>query len=240
MLPSNLVLLLPHGQEGQGPEHSSARLERFLILCADNNMTVSNPSTPAQYYYLLRTQGKYTNRRPLVVMTPKSLLRLPEARSAKNEFIGGKFRLVIDDNYIEDKSSVKRILLTSGKFYYDLAKYRKEHNITNTAIVRVERYYPYPSDEIKEVITSYPNAKEIVWSQEEPTNMGALIFKSYRLKKDIWELGSKWKFFCVSREESASPAPGSHTVFDDTQRRLMEEAFGDFDKIEISDHLYKK
>ena len=103
-LPSNLVLLLPHGQEGQGPEHSSARLERFLTLCADDNMTVCNPSTPAQYYYLLRTTGKYTNRRPLIVMTPKSLLRLPEARSRKDEFVGGKFRLVIDDEQITNKS----------------------------------------------------------------------------------------------------------------------------------------
>jgi multifunctional 2-oxoglutarate metabolism enzyme len=230
-LPSNLVLLLPHGQEGQGPEHSSARLERFLTLCADDNITVSNPSTPAQYYYLLRTQGTYTNRRPLVVMTPKSLLRLPEARSAKSEFVGGKFQLVIDDNFISDKSAVRRVIYTSGKFYYDLNKYRKENNITDIAIVRVERYYPYPSEEIKENMKSYPNAKEVVWAQEEPINMGALIFMSYRLKRNLWELGSKAQFYCVSRDESPAPAPGSHTVFNETHRRLLDEAFGNFDRI---------
>ena len=184
-LPSNLVLLLPHGQEGQGPEHSSARLERFLTLCADDNITVCNPTTPAQYYYLLRTQGKYHNRRPLVIMTPKSLLRLPEARSQKDEFVGGRFQLVIDDNELMQKTKVKRVILTSGKFYYELVKFRKEQNITDTAIVRIERYYPYPSDDIKVVLKGYDNAKEAVWAQEEPHNMGALIFMSYRLKRDL-------------------------------------------------------
>lgn len=227
-LPSNLVMLLPHGQEGQGPEHSSARLERFLTLCAEDNITVCNPSTPAQYYYLLRTQGKYSNRRPLVVMTPKSLLRLPEARSRKDEFAGGKYELVIDDNQIENKSEVKRVIITSGKFYYDLAKYRKEQNINDTAIVRIERYYPYPLNEIRDVIKKYENAKELVWAQEEPTNMGALIFMSYRLKRDLWAMDSKIKLYCVSRDESPAPAPGSNAVYSETQMRLLREAFGEF------------
>ena len=230
-LPSNLALLLPHGQEGQGPEHSSARLERFLTLCADENITVCNPSTPAQYYYLLRTQGKYTNRRPLVVMTPKSLLRLPEARSPKDEFVNGKYRLVIDDEYVTDKKNISRVILTSGKFYYDLAKHRKENNITNTAIVRVERYYPYPSDEIKAVLKTYENAKEVVWAQEEPHNMGALIFMSYRLKRDLRDLGSSMTLYGVSRDESPAPAPGSHSVFDQTQKRLLAEAFAPIGKV---------
>lgn len=229
-LPSNLVLLLPHGQEGQGPEHSSARLERFLILCADDNITVCNPSTPAQYYYLLRTQGKYTNRRPLVVMTPKSLLRLPEARSPKEEFVGGRYKLVIDDETIE-KKNVKRIILTSGKFYYDLARYRKEKEITDTAIVRVERYYPYPSEEIKAVLKTYENAKEVLWAQEEPHNMGALIFMSYRLKRDLRDIGSNLTLYGVSRDESPAPAPGSNSVFQETQRRLLAEAFAEIKKI---------
>jgi multifunctional 2-oxoglutarate metabolism enzyme len=229
-LPSNLVLLLPHGQEGQGPEHSSARLERFLTLCADDNITVCNPSTPAQYYYLLRTQGKYTNRRPLVVMTPKSLLRLPEARSRKNEFVGGSYRLVIDDETIE-KKKVKRIILTSGKFYYDLAKYRLENKITDAAIIRVERYYPYPSEEIKAVLKTYENAKEVVWAQEEPHNMGALIFMSYRLKRDLRNIGSNLTLYGVSRDESPAPAPGSNSVFQETQRRLLAEAFAEIKKI---------
>ncbi|CAG0938882.1 partial 2-oxoglutarate dehydrogenase E1 component, partial [Candidatus Brocadiaceae bacterium] len=230
-LPSNLVMLLPHGQEGQGPEHSSARLERFLTLCADDNITVCNPTTPAQYYYLLRTQGKYHNRRPLVIMTPKSLLRLPEARSRKDEFIGGRFLLVIDDNEIKEKGKIKRVILTSGKFYYELAKYRKEQNITDTAIVRIERYYPYPSEEIKAVLKSYDNATELLWVQEEPHNMGALIFMSYRLKRDLRDLNSKMVLYGVSRDESPAPAPGSNTVFQETQKRLLKEAFSAIGKV---------
>jgi 2-oxoglutarate decarboxylase len=230
-LPSNLVMLLPHGQEGQGPEHSSARLERFLTLCADDNITVCNPSTPAQYYYLLRTQGKYTNRRPLVIMTPKSLLRLPEARSPKEDLIGGSFKLVIDDNEISNKSGVNRVILTSGKFYYDLAKYRNENNITNTAIIRVERYYPYPSEEIRSILKTYDNAKELVWAQEEPHNMGALIFMSYRLKRDLRELGSNMTLYGVSRDESPAPAPGSNHIFTQTQKRLLKEAFAEITKV---------
>jgi 2-oxoglutarate dehydrogenase E1 component len=225
-LPSNLVMLLPHGQEGQGPEHSSARLERFLTLCADNNITICNPSTPAQYYYLLRTQGKYKNRRPLVIMTPKSLLRLPEARSKKEEFAGGRYRLVIDDSSINDKSKINRVILTSGKFYYDLLKCRKEQGIENIAIARVERYYPYPEEEIKALLTSYSNAKEIVWAQEEPQNMGALGFIVLRLRRNLAE---GQRLFTVSREESASPAPGSFKVYHETQNKLCDEAFGKFD-----------
>jgi len=230
-LPSNIALLLPHGQEGQGPEHSSARLERFLILCADDNMTICNPSTPAQYYYLLRSQGKYNNRRPLIIMTPKSLLRLPEARSDKSEFVGGKYQLVIDDANVVNKSEIKRIILTSGKFYYDLVKYRKENNITDTAVVRVERYYPYPSDEIKAILTTYTNAVEVFWAQEEPHNMGALIFMSYRLKRDLRELGGKMTLYGVSRDESPSPAPGSNSIFNQTQKRLLAEAFSEIKKL---------
>lgn len=230
-LPSNLVMLLPHGQEGQGPEHSSARLERFLTLCADDNITICNPTTPAQYYYLLRTQGKYHNRRPLVVMTPKSLLRLPEARSRKDEFVGGRFQLVIDDNEIAQKDRVKRVILTSGKFYYELVKYRKEQNITDTAIVRIERYYPYPSDDIKALLKNYEKATELLWVQEEPHNMGALIFMSYRLKRDLRDIGSKMVLYGVSRDESPAPAPGSNTVFQETQKRLLKEAFSEIGKV---------
>jgi multifunctional 2-oxoglutarate metabolism enzyme len=215
-LPSNLVMLLPHGQEGQGPEHSSSRLERFLIMCADDNMTVANPSTPAQYYYLLRSQAKYTRRRPLVVMTPKSLLRLPEARSNKDAFVNGKFIPVIDDDSVSDKKLITRVILTSGKFYYDLLKYRKENSIENTAIVRIERYYPYPADEIQNTLRDYTNASEVVWAQEEPQNMGALNFIVLRLKKDLQH---NQKLFSVSREESASPAPGSYKVYLETQNK---------------------
>jgi len=230
-LPSNIALLLPHGQEGQGPEHSSARLERFLTLCADDNMTVCNPSTPAQYYYLLRSQGKYNNRRPLIIMTPKSLLRLPEARSDKSEFVGGKYQLVIDDANVVNKSDIKRVILTSGKFYYDLVKYRKENNITDTAVIRVERYYPYPSEEIRAILKTYTNAVEVFWAQEEPHNMGALIFMSYRLKRDLRELGGNMTLYGVSRDESPSPAPGSNSIFNQTQKRLLAEAFSEIKKV---------
>lgn len=224
-LPSNLVMLLPHGQEGQGPEHSSARLERFLIMCADNNITISNPSTPVQYYYLLRSQAKYRNRRPLIVMTPKSLLRLPDARSKKDDFVNGKFLPVIDDDYITNKKSIKRVILVSGKFYYDLHKFRKENNREDIALVRIERYYAYPSEEIRTVLRDYSNAAEVVWAQEEPQNMGALNFLVPRLKKDLQH---KQKLFSASREESASPAPGSYKVYVETQNKLIKEAFGEF------------
>lgn len=226
-LPSNITMLLPHGQEGQGPEHSSARLERFLALCAENNITVTYPTTPAQYYYLLRTQGKYKNRRPLVVMTPKSLLRMPDARSAKAEFTGGEFKSVIDDAAV-NKNEAARVIVTSGKFYYDLAKYKREHNRNDVAIVRIERYYPYPSAEVKEILGQYKNAKEVVWAQEEPYNMGALNFILLRLRKDFSEGQT---LFTVSRKASASPAPGSNRVYMDTQKQITEEAFGPFDKV---------
>ncbi len=224
-LPSNLVMLLPHGQEGQGPEHSSARLERFLALCADDNITVSNPSTPAQYYYLLRLQAKYQNRRPLIVMTPKSLLRLPAARSKKDDFIGGRFQSVLDDEQVNDKKAIRRVLITSGKFYYDLLKHKNENNFNDIAIVRIERYYPYPKEDIRETLSAYANAAEVVWVQEEPENMGALNFMVLRLKRDLQH---NQKLFSVSRAESASPAPGSYKVYTETQNKLIAEAFGEF------------
>jgi 2-oxoglutarate decarboxylase len=240
-VPTNLVLLLPHGQEGQGPEHSSARIERFLELCANGNMTVCYPSTPAQYYHLLRTQGKYKRRRPLIVFTPKSLLRHPEARSTKEEILNGSYRFVIDDsNYVESvrdgnlkseipnlKSEINRVLLTSGKVYYDLLKYRNEHRATNnqqltTAIIRLERFYPFPSEEIRQVLQSYTNAKEIVWVQEEPENMGALSFIVMNLPRALadWQ-----KLFYVTREPSPSPAPGSYSKYLETQEELCRKSF---------------
>jgi 2-oxoglutarate dehydrogenase E1 component len=200
-------------------------LERFLALCADDNITVSNPSTPAQYYYLLRMQAKYQNRRPLIVMTPKSLLRLPAARSKKDDFIGGKFQSVIDDEQFSDKKAVRRILITSGKFYYDLLKHKNENNFNDIAIVRIERYYPYPKEDIREALTAYENAEEVVWAQEEPENMGALNFMVLRLKRDLQH---NQKLFSVSRAESASPAPGSYKIYTETQNKLIAEAFGDF------------
>ncbi|MEO8665817.1 MAG: multifunctional oxoglutarate decarboxylase/oxoglutarate dehydrogenase thiamine pyrophosphate-binding subunit/dihydrolipoyllysine-residue succinyltransferase subunit [Ignavibacteria bacterium] len=222
-LPNNLVLLLPHGQEGQGPEHSSARLERFLTLCADDNMIVCNPTNSEQYFHLLRRQTKQKRKRPLIIMTPKSLLRLPEAKSRKDEFTRGMFDEIIDDT-MADKPSVKRVIITSGKVYYDLVKYRKENKITGTALVRLEQYYPYKAAKMKEVIDSYKNAKEVVWVQEEPRNMGAWNFISLLLYKD---LSKDHKLYCVSKEESASPAAGSLSVHIETQKEILRQAFSE-------------
>lgn len=222
-LPNNLVLLLPHAQEGQGPEHSSARLERFLTLCADDNMIVCNPTNSEQYFHLLRRQTKQKKKKPLVILTPKSLLRMPEAKSGKSEFTGGKFNEVIDDS-IKNKSSVKRILVTSGKVYYDLLKHRNDNNYSETAIIRLEQYYPYDGIQMKEILSSYGNAKEVVWVQEEPENMGALNFIVLRLKKDLSE---GQKLFYVSRQESASPAAGSMSVHTETQNELVAKSFSE-------------
>ncbi|MEO8448130.1 MAG: 2-oxoglutarate dehydrogenase E1 component, partial [bacterium] len=220
-LPNNLVMMLPHGQEGQGPEHSSARLERFLILCADDNMIVCNPTSSEQYFHLLRRQTKQKKKKPLVILTPKSLLRLPEAKSMKEEFTKGMFDEIIDDKTVE-KDSIKRVLITSGKVYYDLLRFRKDNVITDTAIIRLEQYYPYKSDMMKEVLSSYKNAKEVVWVQEEPRNMGAWNFLALLLKDD---LGESQRLYAVTKTESASPAEGSLTKFNETQKELVRTAF---------------
>ena len=221
-LPNSLVLLLPHGYEGQGPEHSSARLERFLILCAENNMQVCNVTTPAQYFHLLRRQIKSAMKIPLVIMTPKSLLRHPDAKSSKEEFIKGKFEEVIDDSSIKNKKSVSRILLTSGKVYYDLLKHRDENKIKNAAIIRLEQFYPYPAKQITKVLSSYSSVREIIWVQEEPENMGAWSFLSQRL---LGNLSPKCKLDFVGRPESASPAVGSSRISTQQQKKLVKDAF---------------
>jgi 2-oxoglutarate dehydrogenase E1 component len=220
-LPNSLVLLLPHGFEGQGPEHSSARLERFLILCAENNMQVCNVTTPAQYFHLLRRQIKAGMNMPLVIMTPKSLLRAPEAKSSKEEFLKGKFEEALDDDTIQ-KQSIEHLILTSGKVYYDLLKFRSEHKITTTAIVRLEQFYPYPSKKIKKIIERYPKVKKVTWVQEEPKNMGAWNFLYHRIKSDL-PVGCEFDY--AGRPESASPAVGSYKVSMQQQKNLVRDAF---------------
>ncbi len=222
-LPNSVVMLLPHGYEGQGPEHSSARLERFLILCAQNNMQVCYPSTPAQYFHLLRRQIRTVQRKPLIIMTPKSLLRLPEAKSPKEDFISGRFLEVLDDNTAEQNSKIDKLVLTSGKIFYELDKFRKSGNISNTAIVRVEQFYPYPSNLIEEILNKYKQAKEIYWVQEEPKNMGAWSFVSQRLFEQISN-GKKLKY--IGRPESASPAVGSAKISNQQQAAIINEVFG--------------
>ncbi len=223
-LPNSIVMLLPHGNEGQGAEHSSARLERFLTLCAKDNMQVCNATTPAQYFHLLRRQIKRRIMKPLVIMSPKSLLRLHEAQSPKEEFINGWFNEVLDDKTIEDKNSVKRIILCTGKVYYDLARFRTDHKITDTAIIRIEQLYPYMSGKIKEILSSYIKAKEVLWVQEEPKNMGAWGFLVPRLMEDLGE-GQRLRY--GGKPESPSPAMGSHKLSETRQKEIVEKAFGE-------------
>jgi 2-oxoglutarate dehydrogenase E1 component len=219
-LPNNVVLLLPHGQEGQGPEHSSARLERFLILCAEENMIVANPTSPAQYFHLLRKQVLGRIDKPLIVFTPKSLLRLPSARSSKNEFTEGKFKQVIDDN-TPDKQNIKRILLTSGKIYYELDEYRNKNKINDVAIMRIEQYYPFDTSGLKSILDSYPKVNKILWVQEEPQNMGAWNFIFNKISFTL----PKYKLEYCGRDESPSPAYGSTKLFFKTQKEIIEKAF---------------
>ena len=221
-MPNNLVMLLPHGFEGQGPEHSSARLERFLILCAENNMQVCNVTTPAQYFHLLRRQIKSGMKMPLVIMTPKSLLRAPEAKSLKDEFLKGKFEEVLDDTTIKNSDKIDHLILTSGKVYYDLLRYRAENKISNTAIVRVEQFYPYPSKKIRKIIEKYPSAKKVKWVQEEPKNMGAWSFLYHRLRNDL-QVDCELDY--AGRPESASPAVGSYKISVQQQKKLVKDAF---------------
>jgi 2-oxoglutarate decarboxylase len=219
--PSRLVLLLPHGYEGQGPEHSNARLERYLQLCAENNMQVCYPTTPAQYFHLLRRQVKQQTARPLVVMTPKSLLRLPAATSPVGELTTGGFRPVIDDAEVADRAAVRRIVLCSGKVFYDLAAARKKSGDQSVAIVRLEQFYPFPEALLREVFDSYPNASQLVWAQEEPKNYGGWHFVEPRLTNML--KGSERPFY-VGRAASASPATGSYAVHEAEQRQLVDDA----------------
>ncbi|WP_026307086.1 MULTISPECIES: multifunctional oxoglutarate decarboxylase/oxoglutarate dehydrogenase thiamine pyrophosphate-binding subunit/dihydrolipoyllysine-residue succinyltransferase subunit [unclassified Leifsonia] len=215
---SSLVLLLPHGYEGQGPDHSSARIERYLQMCAENNMTVARPSTPASYFHLLRRQAYARPRRPLVVFTPKAMLRLRGAASNVEDFTNGRFEPVIDDARISDKGSVKRVLLMAGKLYYDLLNELEKNPNPEIALVRVEQYYPLPAAELKAVVDSYPNA-ELVWVQDEPENQGAWPFMILETSK----LGPR-PLGVVSRPPSASPAAGSAKRHAQEQQVLIQRA----------------
>ncbi|MGD9590276.1 MAG: multifunctional oxoglutarate decarboxylase/oxoglutarate dehydrogenase thiamine pyrophosphate-binding subunit/dihydrolipoyllysine-residue succinyltransferase subunit [Pyrinomonadaceae bacterium] len=216
-----LVLLLPHGYEGQGPEHSSARLERFLQLCAENNLQVCNPTTPAQYFHLLRRQSKQESARPLVIMTPKSLLRLPAASSPIDELMAGGFRPLIDDSLVEDLPKVKRIVLCSGKVYYDLEAGRQDSNDGRVAIVRLEQFYPFPGKAVREVIARYPNATQLFWTQEEPQNMGGWSFVEPRLREIA---SNELKLRYVGRVPSASPATGSYAIHELEQKEIVDRS----------------
>jgi multifunctional 2-oxoglutarate metabolism enzyme len=222
---SRLTLLLPHGYEGSGPEHSSGRLERFLQLCAEGNIRVANLSTPAQYFHLLRRQALVAKQRPLVIMTPKSLLRHPAATSTPEELANGSLQLVIDDPALPgEREEVTRLVLCSGKIYYDLAGHDERSEARNVAIARVELLYPFPKKELQELFATYPNLQEILWVQEEPKNMGARSFMKYRLDEVVAE-GVTYDY--VGRELRASPGEGYAVAHRREQDRIVRVALGD-------------
>ena len=231
--PSGLVMLLPHGQEGGGPEHSSARLERFLQMCAEKNMQVVSCTTPAQYFHLLRRQmrggaDRRGLRKPLIVMSPKSLLRHPKVVSSVEDLTHGSFYPVLDDQTVTDPSSIRKILLCSGKIYYELVAAREARKATDetaahTAIVRVEQLYPLPEAEILAVLEKYSGASGVVWVQEEPRNMGAWIFMRTRLQRIMANQARVLGY--AGRPESASTAPGSSKIHTREQNELLALAF---------------
>lgn len=216
---SSVTLLLPHGYEGQGPDHSSARIERFLQSCAQENMTVANPTTPASYFHLLRWQAKSPLQRPLVVFTPKSLLRNKAAVSPRSAFTEGYFQPLITDDSIEPEK-VRRVVFCSGKIYYDLDAARKANGDKHTAVIRAERLYPLPIEEIREQLRSYPNAGEVLWVQEEPANMGPWPFVALVFSEQLDR-----PFTRISRPASSSPAAGSAKRHEAEQRALVDTVF---------------
>jgi 2-oxoglutarate dehydrogenase E1 component len=218
--PSGIVLLLPHGYEGQGPEHSSARLERFLQACAEDNIQVCNLTTAAQYFHVLRRQMKRDFIKPLIIFTPKSLLRANYASSPAEEFIHGRFEEVLGSSQAGPVDNVKRIILCSGKVYYDLLNYRTDRKIGNAAIIRIEQLYPLAEKKLREMLKPFPKDAKFVWCQEESENMGAWTFIEPRLRA----------LFCTEiayagREASASPAVGSLARHKREQARLVADAF---------------
>jgi 2-oxoglutarate dehydrogenase E1 component len=219
---SGLVLLLPHGYEGQGAEHSSARIERFLTLAAEDNIQVVDASTAGQYFHLLRRQVRRDVRKPLVVFTPKSLLRARPARSTIDELTRGTFEEVLDDPFVSDAdaAAVRRVVVCSGKIAHEAMAERTKRGAP-VAVVRVEQLYPWPYARLDEVVSRYPNAHQVVWLQEEPSNMGAWAFAQDRLAE---RLGDRHEIIRVSRYESGSPATGSHTIHVQEQEAIIDAA----------------
>jgi 2-oxoglutarate dehydrogenase E1 component len=212
---NGMVMLLPHGYEGQGPEHSSARPERFLQLYAEYNMLVVNPTTPANFFHLLRRQVKWHFRKPCIVFSPKSLLRHPSVISPMKDFTDGRFKEIIDDTNVSAKE-VNRVLLCSGKIYYDLLEAQQKRKAKDTAIIRIEQLAPFPEKLLKTILKKYKDAK-LVWVQEEPANMGCQSFIQRMMPKTPIEY--------VSRKASASPATGYAKVHKVEQDKLIQKAF---------------
>jgi 2-oxoglutarate dehydrogenase E1 component len=230
---SNVVLLLPHGFEGQGPEHSSGRLERFLMLAAEDNVQVCNPTTPAQYFHVLRRQAVRPWKKPLVVMTPKSLLRHPKVVSSLDDLATGGFRRILPDEPGKEARSIQRVILCSGKVYYELAAQREKLDRMDVAILRVEQFYPLPKSKIAAALEPYfgkaggsqsGGRPRIMWVQEEPENMGAWRYMRLAFGDMLAELSGS-PLGVVSRPESASPATGSASMHRAEQQTLLESAF---------------
>jgi 2-oxoglutarate dehydrogenase E1 component len=220
---SGVVLLLPHGYEGQGPDHSSARIERFLTMAADEAFVVAQPSTPASHFHLLRQHSLGEEHRPLIVFTPKSMLKRKEAASSPEDFTSDTFRPVIGDDVV-DADAVEKVVMCSGRITWDVMVERKklEGDKPTTAIVRLEQLYPRPTDEIKAELAKYPNLKEVRWVQDEPVNMGPWPHLALQLAP---ELSVPLK--PVAREESSSPAVGQHSRHVQEQKSLMQAAFAE-------------
>jgi len=216
-----LTLFLPHGYEGQGPEHSSARLERYLQLCAGNNMQVCVPSTPAQFFHMIRRQMKRSLRLPLIVMTPKSLLRHKLSVSTLDDLSKGGFQCVIGESQPLDAQKVKRIVFCSGKVYYDLLDARTKQKKDDVAIIRIEQLYPFPRTEYQAAIAAYPNAKDVVWCQEEPENQGAWYQIKHRLRTFLAE---DHQLYYATRKGNSTTAVGYLKVHTKEQEELVNEA----------------
>jgi 2-oxoglutarate dehydrogenase E1 component len=215
--------LLPHGYEGQGPEHSSARLERFLQSCGEHNIQVVQPTTPAQMFHMLRAQVLRKVRKPLIVMTPKSLLRLPAATSTLEDFSEGEFQRVIADA-TADPAKVTRVLMCSGKIYYELVEERTRREDPTVAIVRIEKLYPWWPQLVAEAYAKYTKLADVFWVQDEPANMGAATFVTPRFQSLL--AGTKLRYEVVCRAESASPATGSHKAHVLEHKQILDAAFG--------------
>jgi 2-oxoglutarate dehydrogenase E1 component len=218
---SGLVMLLPHGYEGQGPEHSSARVERFLQQAAEDNIQIVIPTTAAQYFHLLRRQMHRDIRKPLVVFTPKSPLRMKESHSSIETLTNGTFEEVLDDPFVTDRESIRRLVFCTGKVAWDAFRARADRT-ADAAVIRVEQLFPFPQQQLLDVLERYPNAKDLVWLQEEPANMGAWHFVFHRTHP-VEQRG--YHVRCVSRVESGSPATGSHKIHEQELDELMEETF---------------
>ena len=220
-------MLLPHGYEGQGPEHSSARLERFLQLCAEHNIQVCVPTTPAQIFHLIRRQVIRPMRKPLVVMSPKSLLRHKLSTSSLEDLHSGEFQTVIPELDKLTNKDVKRVVFCTGKVYFDLLEQRREEKIKDIAICRVEQLYPFPRDSVVNELKRYPNANEVVWCQEEPKNQGAWYQILHHFKACIED---NQKVLYAGRDASASPAAGYLAVHREQQATLIQAALSPLDE----------